>query len=132
MKLLILTGLTDPIFTRKPVHMKFAIPTNDGINVASDFTSAKGCLIVTLVLGEIVKEDLRWRDPSSGLDTHQICSAVEDCTLVIIRDPDPGTRKMFDERNMTVIATKDGIITNAIVHYLEHEHLEASNTCCCP
>jgi predicted Fe-Mo cluster-binding NifX family protein len=131
-ELLILTTPNDHLFTEKKTIMKFAIPTNDGINVAPDFESAKGCLVVTLVLNDIVHEDLRWRSDQPGSGTGLLCSAVADCSLVIVRKITSEGKNMFREKNITLIQTGEEIITNAIVHYLEHEYREAANTCCCP
>ena len=112
--------------------MKIAIPTDDGINVAPLFDSAKGCMIITLVFGDIVHEDLRWRSGKPGSTPEEFCSSISDCSLVLVRDVNPAGIKVFQEKKITIARTADEIITNAIVHYLEHEHLEASNTCCCP
>jgi len=112
--------------------MKIAIPTNDGIYVAPDFELAKGYMIVTLALGEIVHEDLRWKSNAAGTDTNQLSSAVSDCSLVLARRIDPSGEKTVQDRNITIIQTTDEIITNAIMHYLEFEYREAANTCCCP
>jgi predicted Fe-Mo cluster-binding NifX family protein len=132
MESLILTTVNDPLFTCKRNKMKIAIPTNDGINVAPCFESAKGCLIVTISLGDIVHEDLRWKSDNIGADTTELCSEVSDCSFVIVHELTQSAKKIFKENRITVIQTADDIITNAIIHYLEHEHLEASNTCCCP
>ena len=112
--------------------MKIAIPTDDGINVAPDFDSAKGCLIITLTLNEIVQEDLRWKTDNIGVSSDQLCSAISDCSILIIRRMNQTSKLTFLEKTVTIVQTTEKIITNAIVHYLEHEFLEASNTCCCP
>ena len=112
--------------------MKIAIPTDDGINVALDFESAKGYLIVTLQLGEIISEDIRWRNDTAVSTPLVFCAGIADCSLVIARKPDDSGRQLFSDHDVTIIYTSDEIITNAIFHYLEHEHLAASNSCCCP
>jgi predicted Fe-Mo cluster-binding NifX family protein len=131
-ELLILTTVNDQLFTCKTDLMKFAIPTNDGISVAYDFESAKGCLIITLVLGDIVHEDIRWKSDVEGAELNRLCSAVSDCSLLLARSISTSSIKALQDKNITVIKTTDEIITNAIVHYMEHEYREAANTCCCP
>ena len=112
--------------------MKIAIPTNDGLRIAPAFDTSDGFLILTLVLGEIVDEEIRPKHNSGLVDLDQAFSQLSDCSLVVVREISESSARFFQNKNIPVIRTEEEIITNIIVHYLEHEYQEASNTCCCP
>ncbi len=113
--------------------MKLAIPTNDRLTLSHDFGQAKGFLILTLELGEIIREEMRWNKLSDIL-----CSAdgfltpIGDCQAVMVNDIGRTFERLVIAQNKEIIRTRESIITNAYVHYLEHTLREKANTCCCP
>jgi hypothetical protein len=111
--------------------MKIAVPTNDGIHIAPDLESAKGCMVISLVFSEIVNQDIRWKEDAR---TGSMASFPEiaECNCIMLRSKTDPSLHLPRMKDLSVIRTSDELITNAIVHYLEHEHLAASNTCCCP
>jgi predicted Fe-Mo cluster-binding NifX family protein len=112
--------------------MKIAISTNDGLMIAPAFESSDGFLILTLIGGEIVKEEIRRNSQPGPVEIEKAFSQVSDCSLIIAREISESSAHFFKNKNIPVIRTEEEIITNIIVHYLEHEYREASNTCCCP
>jgi predicted Fe-Mo cluster-binding NifX family protein len=112
--------------------MKIAISTNDGLMTAPNFETSDGFLILTLIGGEIVKEEIRRKNKPALDDFDQVFSQLSDCSSVIVREISESSQQIFMDKSTPVIRTKEEIITNVIVHYLEHEYREASNTCCCP
>lgn len=109
--------------------MKVAIPTNDGLTISQEFTQAQGFLVLTMELGRITSEELRWNSPA---DTPEFPSTVADCDTVLACNIGPATMQLMAERHKEIELTRDPIITNACIHYLEHTLRHASDTCCCP
>jgi len=113
--------------------MKIAIPTVDGIRVARKFEHAKGFLVLTVITGEIQDEELRWNSqndvPSSD---DNLLDTVSDCSLVIVNEGSQGFLELLESKLIPFIHTREDIITNIIIHYLENECRKESNTLCCP
>jgi predicted Fe-Mo cluster-binding NifX family protein len=112
--------------------MKIAIPTKDGLMIAPAFETADEFLILTIVLGEIVEEEIRRRQEPGKIDLDQTFSQLLDCSLIVIREISESSANYFRSRSIRIMRTEEEIITSIIVHYLEHEYRDASNTCCCP
>jgi predicted Fe-Mo cluster-binding NifX family protein len=112
--------------------MKIAISTNNGIRMAPAFETSRGFMVLTLKLGEIVEEEMRpFRNPGNEV-SGDLISQVSDCSTVIVRNITENSMQFLCENKIAVHRTKEEIITNVIVHYLEHQYREASNTCTCP
>jgi predicted Fe-Mo cluster-binding NifX family protein len=112
--------------------MKIAISTNDGIRMAPALETSDGFMILTLMLGEIVEEEIRSFHNPGKEDSGDVFSQVSDCSMVIVQNITESSMQSLCEKNIAVFRTKEEIITNVIVHYLEHQYREASNTCTCP
>lgn len=113
--------------------MKIAVPTQDGLQIATDLGQAEAFLVVTIKAEEIVSEELR----KNRFDTYfksgkGPLAMIEDCSAVLVLNPDLPFCELIRENHMECIATGETYITNAIIHYLEHEYNQESNTCCCP
>ena len=113
--------------------MKIAIPTNDGLTVSSEFGHAKGFLVMSLELGEIIQEEMRWNKLSDIIcSSDGIFSIISDCQAVMVENMGPSFLKIAARHNKEIIRTHEPIITNAYIHYLENTLRKETNTCCCP
>ena len=112
--------------------MKIAISTNDGLRMAPAFEISDGFLILTLEFGEIVEEDIRWKQESGHGNNREILSQLSDCSVIVVREISESFIQFFRNKSVDVFRTEEEIITNVIVHYLEHQYREASDHCCCP
>jgi hypothetical protein len=113
--------------------MKIAIPTNDGLSVSPNFKQARGFLILTLELGEIIREDLKWKTNKDipGIDGGHL-NPINDCQAVMVHDNDPAFFGVSTDIGKEIIRTRESIITNACMHFLENTFRNEANTCCCP
>jgi predicted Fe-Mo cluster-binding NifX family protein len=112
--------------------MKIAISTNDGLMMAPVFETCESFLILTIILGEIIEEEVRWRHEPGKMNLEEIFSQLSDCSLIIAGEISESSMRFSRDKSIPVIRTKEKIVTNVIVHYLEHQYREASDTCCCP
>ena len=113
--------------------MKAAFPTNDGIMMATSFEQAKGFLILTIELGQVVKEELIWNRAGYVEDSPEsYITPVCDCAAVFADTIPDSLKNALNKKDISLIQSRDSIITNAIVHYLEHEVSKAADYCCCP
>ena len=113
--------------------MKAAIPTNDGIMMATSFEQAKGFLIVNIELGEVVKEELILNKAGYTADSPEgYLTQINDCSAVFADAITGSLKSLLNNKGITLIQSKDSIITNVIVHYLEREVGKAADYCCCP
>jgi predicted Fe-Mo cluster-binding NifX family protein len=112
--------------------MKIAIPTNDSLMIASSFETCDEFLILTIMLGEIVEEEIRQRQEPGKIDLYQTFPQLLDCSLIVVREISEPSTKYFRSKGIRIMKTEEEIITSIVVHYLEHEYRDASNTCCCP
>ncbi|NQV03537.1 MAG: hypothetical protein HQ542_12885 [Bacteroidia bacterium] len=113
--------------------MKIAVPTHDGLKIATDLGLAEAFLVITIKAEEIVAEELR----KNRLNTYfkkgkGPLALIEDCSVVLVNNVDVLFCELIRENHMECITTEENLITNAILHYLEHEYRSESNTCCCP
>ncbi|MEI6883309.1 MAG: NifB/NifX family molybdenum-iron cluster-binding protein [Bacteroidota bacterium] len=113
--------------------MKAAIPTNDGIKMAPSFEQAKGFLILNIELGRVVNEELVWKSISNRL-TNPVdnMTLLSGCSAVITEKISEQNIAGLSSNGITLVQSNDSIITNTIVHYLEHEISKAADHCCCP
>jgi predicted Fe-Mo cluster-binding NifX family protein len=112
--------------------MKIAIPTNDCLMIAPVFETSDEFLILTIMLGEIVEEEIRQRQEPGKIDPDQIFPQLLDCSLIVVREISESSAQYFRSKSIRIMRTEEEIITSIVVHYLEHEYRDASNTCCCP
>ena len=113
--------------------MKIAFPTNDELAVCSEFSQARGFLVITSELGEITREEMRWNKLSEILCSPDgILEPIRDCQAIMVHDIGKNSLELLKERNIEVVRTPEKYITNAWVHYLEQELRREGNTCCCP
>ena len=124
---------TDISYISNNNTMKLAIPTDEGLKISRDFKKAKGFLILTVKLGAIAEEEMKWnpaKEPEMSRET--LASMIKGCSILIVRTMDPNYCEELKEKSIECILTKEDIITNIMVHYLENEFRKASDTCCCP
>ena len=113
--------------------MKAAIPTNDGIIMANSFEQAKGFLILNIELGQVVKEELIWNKAGYITDSPEgFLVPVKECSAVFADSITDSLKTILKTKGIDLIQSKDSIITNVIIHYLEHEAGKAADYCCCP
>ncbi len=113
--------------------MRIAIPTRDGLKITTDLGQAEAFLVITIQGGEMVSEELRKNRFNTYFDKGKgPLSLIEDCTIVLVNNVDIQFCELIRENHMECIATEENLITNAILHFLEHEYKSESNTCCCP
>ena len=113
--------------------MKIAIPTNDGLTISHDFGQASGFLVLTLELGELVQEEMRWNKLNGIFGSGDLkLNPISDCQSVLVNDISPVLTKMVAGQNKEIIHTGESIITNAYIQFLENTLRKEANTCCCP
>jgi predicted Fe-Mo cluster-binding NifX family protein len=113
--------------------MKAAIPTNDGIMMANYFEQAKGFLIFNIELGKVVKEELIWNKAGYVADSPDgFLAPVKECSAVFADSITDSLKTFLNNKGIDLIQSKDSIITNVIIHYLENEVGKAADYCCCP
>jgi len=113
--------------------MKAAIPTNDGIMMAASFEQARGFLVLNIELGKVVKEELIWNKAGYIADSPEnYLTLINDCSAVFADIIGDSLKNILNKKGIALIQSRDSIITNAIVHYLEHEGSKAADYCCCP
>ncbi len=113
--------------------MKIAIPTDDGLKISPDFRKAKGFLILTVKFGELTDETMQW--DASGepeLSPEGLLAGIRGCSVLIVKKIDDLFCRILGDNAVECIITKEEIITNILVRYLENEFRKASDTCCCP
>jgi predicted Fe-Mo cluster-binding NifX family protein len=112
--------------------MKIAISTNDGLSMAPDFEHSERFLIMTIVLGEIVDQEMRHSHGSGKAHLEKTVTALSDCSGLIVRNISDASAQFLTDNGIPVISPEAEIITNVIVKYLERGYRVASDTCCCP
>jgi predicted Fe-Mo cluster-binding NifX family protein len=113
--------------------MKAAIPTNDGLMMAPTFENAGGFLVLNIELGKVVDQEMIWNKPGEmTASPESYISLIKDCSVVISENITAPFKAVLEQRKIRHISSPDRIITNAIVHYVEHEVRKAADTCCCP
>jgi len=113
--------------------MKAAIPTNDGLMMASTFGEARGFLVVNIELGKVTREELIWKQPEEKSIAPDIyMDLLKDCSAVIAGEVADPYKAMLEKRNISIIPSRDKIISNVIMNYMEHEAGKLADTCCCP
>jgi predicted Fe-Mo cluster-binding NifX family protein len=113
--------------------MKIAIPTNDGFTVAQQFRSAKGFLVMTIQLGEIVMQEMRWNLPGDAVASNNVCNSnLSDCESLIIHKGGRNSGIYLQSLQKEIIETDETIITKALLQYLNKSLLKETNVCCCP
>jgi predicted Fe-Mo cluster-binding NifX family protein len=113
--------------------MKAAIPTNDGILMAGSFEQAKGFLIFDIKVGQIVKEELVWNKTAYVPDSPEaFINPISGCSATFANTISDNLRSVILKNGIDLISSKDDIITNVILHYLENEVKQEANYCCCP
>ncbi|MDP1623533.1 MAG: hypothetical protein Q8M08_14470 [Bacteroidales bacterium] len=113
--------------------MKMAIPTNDGLTISSDFGQARGFLVLTIELGEIIQEEMRWNKLSDILCSPDgLLYPITDCQVVMVNNIKSGLEKLVSGQKTEIVHTRESIITNAYIQYLNNTLRKGANTCCCP
>jgi len=113
--------------------MKIAIPTDDGLTLATQFNTALAYLVLTLELGEIVHQEKRLNNANeASVKEMPTFDMIRDCEVVIVREIGEGPAGLLKSQDKEIIRTNETIITSAIMHYLGSAYIKESNTCCCP
>ncbi len=113
--------------------MKIAIPTEDGLTVNQNFKPAKGFLVSTIQLGEVVQQEMRWNlynDIMTSEDGYY--NNLVDCDKVIVKEIDCNQSDYLQLKKKEVIKTRETIITKVLIQYLNFYLQKDTNTCCCP
>lgn len=112
--------------------MKIAIPTNDAININKDLDSAKGFVVFTIQLGEIVREEFRQQATDSKDTFTNVFTLLNDCSHCIVSRQDEKSPGSFPLKDIQISLTKETIITKIIWSFLNESLHKEANTCCCP
>lgn len=113
--------------------MKIAIPTQDGIMIAPYLGRPKGFLVLTIELGEIVNEEIRWNILSDILTSEDgYMYNLKDCSVIIAQEISDRVCKWLKLKQIQVICSKEVIITKIVMDYLTTTLVRESNTCCSP
>jgi hypothetical protein len=113
--------------------MKIAIPTFDGINIATNLANTKGFLVFTIQFGEIIEEEFR-RVVLSGLHSsdNEWITSFDDCSVFIVKELNEQDEDFLKRRWNEVVHTNKTIITRIILDFLNTSLVKESNTLCCP
>ena len=111
--------------------MKIAIPTNDGIHISGQEPAPKGFHVFTIEFGEIVDDEIRWKDPSGNTTgVTDSLDIIRDCSTILVNRENGAVGNAITD--FQTIPVREKIITQIIWKYItEVARLEA-NTCCCP
>ncbi|MCX6305211.1 MAG: hypothetical protein NT040_09590 [Bacteroidetes bacterium] len=113
--------------------MKIAIPSNDGLMLCHDFGHSRGFLVLTVELGEIIREEMRWNKLSDILCSDDgLLAPIHDCQIVLADAIGNSSKALLAGKNIAVTHTSESIITNAFLQYKENTLRREANTCCCP
>jgi predicted Fe-Mo cluster-binding NifX family protein len=113
--------------------MKIAIPTEDGLTISRNFSAAREYLVSTIQLGEIVHQEIRINKPGEMIvPVEKTCCNIEDCDKVMIREINPEQMDYLENNKKEIIKTREEIITEALIKFLEFSSHEETNKCCCP
>ena len=113
--------------------MKIAIPTDDGLTLATQFNTALAYLVLTVELGEIVHQEKRLNNTNNvSVKEMTTFDMIRDCDVVIVREIGVVPTNILKSQDKEIIRTNETIITSAIMHYLGSAYKKESNTCCCP
>lgn len=113
--------------------MKVAVPTRDGLQIATDFSQADSFLVVTIQAEEVTGEELRKNSMHTFLEKGKgPLALIGDCSAVVVNKVDRFFYELIRKNHMECIETGEILITNALLHYLENEYRKESDTCCSP
>ena len=113
--------------------MKIAIPTNNGLTIASGIIEAKGFLVLTVEKNIIIQEDLRWNDQGAKKNDNKIIiDKITDCDFVIVNELDKCPKEELIKMKKEYTMTRETIIINAFVEFLNETLRKEANYCCCP
>ena len=113
--------------------MKIAVPTQDGLRITTDFGLADSFLVVTIQAEEIVAEELRRNTLNTYFQKGKgPLALINDCSVVMVNKVDMAFCELIRDNHMECLQTEETLVTNAILHYLDHDYRKESNTCCSP
>jgi predicted Fe-Mo cluster-binding NifX family protein len=113
--------------------MRAAIPTNDGIMMAGSFEQAKGFLIFDIELGQVTKEEVVWNKTAyAGETPENYLTPIINCSAAFANNIPEKLCLALQQKGISLINSKDDIITNVIFHYMDNEIKKAADCCCCP
>ena len=113
--------------------MKIAIPTNDGLNIEPVFEEARGILVISFELGEIVQEEMRWNKLQDILTSGEgfFCTC-KDCDTILVNTISDRFEGVLTTKGKKVHHTHEKIITRALVNYMQEQLRREPDYCCCP
>ena len=113
--------------------MKIAVPTHDGLKIATDFGLAEAFLVLTIQAEEIVVEELRKNTLNTYFQKGKgPLTLINDCSVVIVNKVDKSFSELIRKNDKECLETEEILIINAIINFLKHEYRKEANTCCCP
>jgi predicted Fe-Mo cluster-binding NifX family protein len=112
--------------------MKGAIPTNDGILMASSIDEARGYLIFDVDKGKLTNVEMVWKQTGYQVNTENMIQPIAGCNMAFASRYSDLTKELLLKKGIDPVCSGDEIITNVIVHYIEDELRHASDCCCCP
>ena len=112
--------------------MKIAIPSDDGINISKNLDLTKGFVVFTIQFGEIVEGEFRQSVIDENKTEKKIFNLVDDCTDLIVKESDQKSFAFSRKKELTIISTKETIISTIISSFLAESQRHDANTCCCP
>jgi predicted Fe-Mo cluster-binding NifX family protein len=120
-------------YRAKTCNMKIAIPTEDGLTISTDFSAVKSFLVFTIQFGEVVSEEMfRRENGSSPVCLFEEKGTLADCEKVIVSDITEEQENSFKKLNKEVIWTKEKIILNVVMNWLQVLLCRDANSCCQP
>jgi hypothetical protein len=117
--------------------MILAIPTNDGISIASGLMTAEKIRIMTIVNG-VIKEDVNSNIENRAIEKlialagSQNRISGENEINLIIKSEDTGENLDALKRYFKILRSNDYLITNALINYLKKDYINESDYLCEP
>lgn len=100
--------------------IKIALPTDDGLAIVRQFGYPKGFLVATVLCGKIVRQEMRRNLLSEILTSeHGMYYNLCDCQVVIVNEIGNCNRIYLQSKKKEVFLTKETMISNALIMYLE-------------
>jgi len=101
-------------------QIKIAIPTDDGLNVKSSYKNSRGFMVVTVISGKIIHQEMRWNLLSEMMTSEDGCFYnLADCDVVIVNEIGSAKARIFESKNIIIARTGETDLMAAFLKYLK-------------
>ena len=100
--------------------MKIAIPTDDGLNIRTRFSSSRGFMVAKVKSGKIIHKEMRWNLLSEMMTSEDgYFYNLADCDVVIVKEVGPAHAQILESKNITIARTGETDVKAAFLQYLK-------------